>query len=375
MKTKAAVVYERTRDINTNPFVIEELELDPPKEREVLVHLKASGVCHSDWHNVTGDQMSNLPMVYGHEGSGVVEAVGPEVHHVKPGDHVVMSYLPSCGKCKWCTLGFTNLCDSAENNLKGPQLLDGTYRMHNGRGQDIGQFLFISTFSEYTVVPADSVVKIHEGYPMERACLVACGVTTGIGCATHRAKVEPGSSCLVIGCGGIGMNIIQGCKLSGANMIIAADIVDFKLEMAKEFGATHVINNGRDDMISYAKELTYGYGVDYAFEAVATPETVAQAVQATRKGGTTVVVGLVPEDWVGINIPLQEFVTWQKNLLGALYGGSNPRVDILNNLDMFRTGRINLDKLVTHEYKLEEINQAYKDMLEGRNVRGVIRYW
>lgn len=374
MKTKAAVVYERTRDIKTKPFKIEQVELDPPKAREVMVHLKASGVCHSDWHNVTGDQISNLPMIYGHEGAGVVEDVGPEVYHVKKGDHVVMSYLPSCGKCRWCTLGMTNLCDLGENSLKGPQL-DGTFRFHNSKGQGLGQFVFIGSFSEYVVVPADSVVKIHEGYPLERACLVACGVTTGIGCATHRAKVEPGSSCLVLGCGGIGMNIVQGCKLAGANVIIAADIAEFKLQMAPEFGATHTINNGKQDLLKYVKEVTYGIGVDYAFEAIATPETIALAVSCTRKGGTTVVIGLTSEQVVGLPIPPQEFVLWQRTLMGALYGGSNPRVDMLNNLDMFRTGRINIDKLVTREYPLEDVNQAYQDMLEGRNLRGVIRYW
>ncbi len=369
MKTKAAVLYERMQ-----PFVLEEVELDPPKANEVFVHLKASGVCHSDYHGVTGDQYAPLPMIYGHEGAGIVEDVGPGVTHVKKGDHVVMSYIPSCGKCHWCTLGMTNLCDLGEYTLKGP-LLDGTFRFHNKKGEGLGQFCLLGTYSEYIVVPSDSVVKIHEGYPLERACLVACGVTTGIGCATHIAKVEPGSSVLVIGCGGIGSNIIQGAKLAGANTIIAADIVDFKLEMACEFGATHTVNNGKTDLLSFVKDVTYGIGVNYAFEAIAKPETIALAVSCTSKNGTTTVVGLTNEKLVGLPIPPQEFVLWQRTLKGALYGGSNPRVDILQNLDLFRTGRINLDKLVTREYPLEDINQAFKDMLEGRNVRGVIRYW
>jgi S-(hydroxymethyl)glutathione dehydrogenase/alcohol dehydrogenase len=369
MKTQAAVLYEVNQ-----PYVIEELEIDPPKSHEVLVHLKASGVCHSDYHPISGDQYVPLPMIGGHEGAGVVEEVGPGVTHVKPGDHVVMSYIPSCGTCRWCTLGMTNLCDLGEFTLKGPQL-DGTYRFHNDRGQDIGQFCMIGTFSEYIIAPSSSVVKIHEGYPLERACLVACGVSTGIGCAIHRAKVQPGSSVLVIGCGGIGSNIIQGARLAGANTIIAADINDFKLEMACEFGATHTVNNGKTDLLEYVKEVTYGVGVDYAFEAIATPETIGLAVSCTSKGGTTVVVGLTPESAESLPIPPYEFVLWQRTLMGAIYGGSRPRVDILQNLDLFRTGRINLDKLVTREYGLGDINQAMTDLLEGRNIRGVIRYW
>ncbi|XVQ06868.1 Zn-dependent alcohol dehydrogenase [Spirillospora sp. CA-255316] len=368
MRTRAAVTYGLNK-----PFAVKEVELDDPKDTEVLVHLVASGVCHSDWHHVTGDQLAGLPMVFGHEGAGVVEQVGAAVTHVKPGDHVVMSYLPSCGTCRWCTGGQTNLCDLGAHTVAGTQL-DGTYRFHDDDGTGLGQFCLISTFSEWTVVPGQSVVKVEPHYRLERACLVACGVTTGVGTAVNRGGVRPGEDVMVFGVGGIGMNIVQGARLAGAKRIIACDVADWKLEKAKEFGATHTVNPAAEDPVAFANNLTWGVGVDRAFEAIATPETIAQAVRALRKGGTAAVVGLTRHDQPDVPINPSEFVLWQKTLTGSLNGGCNPRNDIPSMLAMWDAGQLDLDGLVTTEYRLEQINDAYADLLAGKNIRGVIRY-
>jgi alcohol dehydrogenase (nicotinoprotein) len=368
MKTRAAVVYGLNQ-----PFVVKDLELEAPKAREVLVHLAASGVCHSDWHHVVGDQIAQLPMVFGHEGAGIVEAIGPEVQHVKPGDHVVMSYIPSCGKCYWCTAGKTNLCDLGASLQTGIQL-DGTTRFKDENGTVIHQFNLVSTFSEYTVVPADSVVKVYDWYRLDRACLVACGVTAGVGTAIYRGGVKPGSTVMVWGCGGIGMNIIQGARLAGARMIIACDTNDWKLEMAPKFGATHTVNPDKEDAVKFGIDLTWGVGIDYAFEAVATPKTIADAIKVTSKGGVATVIGLTKWDQPDVPFNPSEFVLWHKTLHGSLYGGANPRNDIVTMLRLWETGQIDIEGLVTKEYQLEEINEAYADLLAGKNIRGLIRY-
>jgi S-(hydroxymethyl)glutathione dehydrogenase/alcohol dehydrogenase len=368
MRTQAAVIY----GLHTK-FEVKEVELDEPGPNEVLVHLAASGICHSDMHNVTGDQIAALPMIFGHEGAGVVETVGANVTHVQPGDHVVMSYLPSCGTCRWCTNGQTNLCDLGAYTVLGPQI-DGTYRFRDDDGTELGQFCLVSTFSEWTVVPGQSVVKVDPHYRLERACLVACGVTTGVGTAIYRGGVKPGDDVMVFGVGGIGMNIVQGAKLAGAKRIIACDINDWKLEQAKIFGATHTVNPTTTDPVEFANELTWGVGVDRSFEAVATPETIGQAVKVVRKGGQATVVGLTRHDQPDIPINPSEFVLWQKTLTGSLNGGCNPRNDIPAMLRLWDTGQLNLDDLVTNEYRLEQINDAYDDLLSGKNLRGVIRY-
>lgn len=368
MRTRAAVIY----GLNTR-FDVKEVELADPAAGEVLVHLVASGVCHSDMHHITGDQIAQLPMIFGHEGAGVVEKVGSAVTHVKPGDHVVMSYIPACGTCRWCTDGQTNLCDLGAHIVQGPQL-DGTHRFHDDDGTPLGQFCLVSTYSEWTVVPGHSVVKVEPHYPLERACLVACGVTTGVGTAIYRGSVRPGDDVMVFGVGGIGMNIVQGAKVAGAKRIIACDVNDWKLEQAKKFGATHTVNPNVMDPVEFANELTWGTGVDRSFEAVATPETIGAAVRAVRKGGVATVVGLTRHDQAEIPINPSDFVLWQKTLTGSLNGGCNPRNDIPAMLRLWDTGQINLDGLVTKEYRLEEINEAYDDLLSGKNIRGVIRY-
>jgi alcohol dehydrogenase (nicotinoprotein) len=368
MKTRAAVLYRPGEAIR-----VEEVELDPPKDHEVQVKMVAAGVCHSDYHIVVGDLPAYLPIALGHEGAGIVEEVGPGVTNCKPGDHVVLSFIPSCGTCYYCTRGHTNLCNMGAAILMGPQL-DGTFRMHNAQGEGVGQMCVISTFSERSVVPDMSVIKVADYYPLNKAVLVGCGVPTGVGAVIHRAKVQAGSTVMVIGCGGIGMNAIQGAALAGARMVIAVDVVDFKLEKAKEFGATHTINAKNQDVVQISKDLTWGMGVDYAFEAIATPATIGQAYACTGKNGTVVVIGLTPATAESIPVPPLDLVLFQKTIMGTLYGDSQPRNDIPNLLAMYHAGKIKLDELITRTYTLDQINEAYADMVAGKNIRGVIEF-
>ncbi|HEV2583239.1 MAG TPA: Zn-dependent alcohol dehydrogenase [Ktedonobacteraceae bacterium] len=368
MKTRTAVLYAPGE-----PIRVEEIELDPPKEHEVQVRMVAAGICHSDYHIISGELPSYLPFALGHEGAGIVEEVGSLVTSVKPGDHVVLTFIPSCGTCRYCTSGHANLCNLGASILAGPQL-DGTFRMHAADGTGVGQMCVISTFSERSVVPEASVVKIEDYYPLNRAVLVGCGVATGVGAVIHRAKIEPGSTVMVIGCGGIGMNAVQGAVIAGARMIIAVDKVDFKLEKAKEFGATHTINSTREDPVQISKDLTWGEGVDYAFEAIATPATIGQAYACLGKNSTLVVIGLTPYTAESIPIPPLDLVLWQKSIMGTIYGDSQPRNDIPNLLKMFHAGKLKLNELVTRTYTLDQVNEAYADMLAGKNIRGVIEF-
>ncbi len=367
MKTRAGVIYAPGE-----PIRVEEIELDPPKDNEVQVRIVAAGICHSDYHIIAGELPAYLPMALGHEGAGIVEEVGSRVTSIKPGDHVVLSFIPGCGKCRYCTAGHPGLCNQGAGTLAGPQL-DGTFRMHRD-GTDIGQMCLVSTFADRTVVPETSVVLIPDYYPLNRAVLVSCGVPTGVGAVIHRARVEAGSTVMVIGCGGIGTNIVQGAALAGARMIIAVDIHDFKLEKAKEFGATHTVNATREDPVQMAFELTWGEGVDYAFEAIATPETIGQAYNATGKNGTVVVVGLAPITADSLPISPLNLALYQKTLMGTLFGDSQPRNDIPNLLKMYGAGKLKLDELVTRTYTLDQVNDAYADMLSGKNIRGVIEF-
>jgi len=368
MKTRAAVLYRPGESMR-----IEEIELDPPKDHEVQVKMVAAGICHSDYHIVAGDLPAYLPMALGHEGAGIIEEVGPGVTNCKPGDHVVLSFIPSCGHCYYCTRGHTNLCNLGAATLMGPQL-DGTFRMHNAQGEGVGQFCLISSFSERSVVSDMSVVKVADYYPLNKAVLVGCGVPTGVGAVIHRARVEPGSTVMVIGCGGIGMNVVQGAALAGARMIIAVDVVDFKLEKAKEFGATHTINAKHQDVVQIVRDLTWGVGADYAFEAIGTPDTIGQATACIGKNGTVVVIGMSSFTARSIPVSPLDLVSFQKTLMGTLYGDSQPRNDIPNLLAMYHAGKIKLDELITRTYTLDQVNEAYADMLAGKNIRGVIEF-
>jgi NDMA-dependent alcohol dehydrogenase len=369
MKTRAAVIYAPKQ-----PLKIEELEMDEPRAGEVRVKMVAVGLCHSDYHVIAGDRpVGMMPMALGHEGAGIVESVGAGVTRIAPGDHVVLMFIPSCGKCKWCLAGHSHACAEAAGLAKGPQR-DGTYRLRNKDGQNVGQFCMLGAFSERVIAHQDSVCVIDKDYPLDAACLVGCGVAGGFGAAVHRAQVTPGSSVLVIGAGGVGMNVIQGARASGALTIIAADRVEQKLVWAKQFGATHVVNTEKEDVVAKVMEITNGAGVDFAFEAISHPTTIAHAFAATAKLGTVVVIGITPSAFDNIPISPLNLVLQQKTLMGTLYGASNPRVEIPRLLTMYRHGQLKLDELVTRTYSLDEINQGYADMLAGKNIRGVIKF-
>lgn len=364
MKTRAAVVYEHNQ-----PVVVEELELDAPKSNEVLIRTAASGVCHSDLSVVTGTIYYDAAVALGHEGAGVIERVGDSVTDFHPGDHVVLSFVSYCGSCRMCQMDRVCLCTSY-NIPRGFQL-DGTYRLHNSSGGGILQMARIATMSEYMVVPEQNLVKIEEHYSLEKAALVGCGVTTGVGAVLNTAKVEPGSSVAVIGTGGVGLNAIQGAVIAEAEQIIAVDIAEKKLNFAKRFGATDVVNAAAEAPVEAVRELTDGLGVDYAFEVIGNPKTIVQAYDMVRAAGTAVIVGMAHHE-AEFSIPAQRFVSSEKRLIGSFYGSCRPRVDMPELLRLYEEGTLKLDELITRQYRLEQINEAFADMEAGENARGVI---
>ncbi len=358
---RAAVLYQRR-----TPMVIEEVDLPEPEPGEVQVRIVASGVCHSDYHHWERDTWSQLPLVLGHEAAGVVEAVGPGVTSVRPGDHVILAFGNKCGECFFCRRGQPYLCTPAPGArvaMRGPRLRRGDTLIH--------QFTGIGSFAERTVVPVTNVVPIPPDVPLDCAALIACGVTTGVGAVINAARVEPGSSVLVIGCGGVGLNVIQGAALVGAARIIAADLRDHKLELARQFGATHLINASREDVVSRARDLTDGYGVDYAFEVIGHPATILQAYEATRKGGVAVVVGVAPEE-AEVSLNAVGLMRTARTLMGTAYGNARPAVDFPRLLDLFRAGRLKLRELISHRFTLDQVNEAFRALQAGEVARGVI---
>jgi S-(hydroxymethyl)glutathione dehydrogenase/alcohol dehydrogenase len=368
MKTKAAVLW----GLNEK-WQVEDVELDPPKDSEVLVRLTASGLCHSDEHLVTGDIPMPFPVVGGHEGAGVVVEAGAMVTHVAEGDSVVLSFLPSCGRCSYCSRGMQNLCDLGAFLINGPQL-DGTYRFH-GRGQGLGQMCLLGTFSEYTVVPAASVVKVDDGTALDKAALVGCGVTTGYGSAVRTAEVRAGETVIVQGIGGIGINAVQGARIAGARNIVAIDPVEFKREKAREFGATHTASTvGEAALI--VNELTRGQMADSFIitTGIAEAAYIGPALDTVAKRGKVVVTAVAHPAGMEMSGNLFLLTMMEKQIRGSLYGSSNAQHDIPRLLDLYNKGQLKLDELITREYALEEVNQGYEDMRNGVNIRGLIRY-
>ncbi|ABG06060.1 Alcohol dehydrogenase, zinc-binding protein [Rubrobacter xylanophilus DSM 9941] len=371
MKSRAALLYGEGQE-----FRVEEIEVDDPKQNEVLVHLAATGLCHSDYHMVTGEYGPlHFPMIGGHEGAGVVEKVGPGVTRVSPGDHVLLTFIPACGHCRFCSMGLSFLCDRGAAILQGPQL-DGTFRMHTADGQDAGQFCCISTFSEYTVVPEASIVPIDRDLDLTKVCIVGCCVPTGFGSAVNKADVQPGETVVVFGIGGVGINAVQGAAVKGASKVVAVDPVDFKLETAEELGATHTINPNERDPVQTVVDLTNGVGADKAIITIdnVLPEHVGQAFKAIRKGGRVVVTGVARYDHQHIDVPPYELTLFAKEVVGTMYGDSPVNADLARYLELYRTGKLKVDELITRTYSHDEINQGYRDMLDGKNIRGVIVY-
>jgi NDMA-dependent alcohol dehydrogenase len=369
MQTNAAVLWSQP-----GKWEVTEVDLDEPKSHEVLIRMVAAGLCHSDDHLATGDlPVPHLPMCGGHEGAGIVERVGSAVESVQPGDHVVLSFIPCCGRCRWCASGMQNLCDAGALIMAGPQL-DGTFRMHKD-GQDVGQLALVSTFSQFTVVPEASCVKIPEEIPLPEACLVSCGVPTGWGTAVAAAGVAPGDVTIVMGVGGVGINSVQGARHAGAARIIAVDPVPFKRETALQLGATDAFES-IDDARQLALSLTNGQGADNAIVTVGVikGDHVAQAFAAVRKGGTVAVTGVGKATEIGLPVSLLELTFLQKRIQGVLYGSLSPSKDILRLLSMYQVGQLKLTELITRTYRLDEINEGYADMHAGRNIRGVITF-
>jgi S-(hydroxymethyl)glutathione dehydrogenase/alcohol dehydrogenase len=365
LKTKAAVLREYKKGL-----AVEELELDPPKAGEVLIQYKAAGLCHTDLNLLNGSlRMPPLPCIPGHEGAGVVQEVGPGVTKVKPGDHVLLMWVPICGQCYYCLRGQPFLCAEKDKTRSGT-MLDGTCRLRKGN-QNIHSMLGVGCFSEYNVVSERSVLPIDPGIPFDMAAVAGCGVITGVGAVINRAKVRPGSTVVVMGAGGVGLNVIQGAVLANARMILAVDILDNKLELAKVFGATHLLNAAKEDPLKRVMEITHGIGADYAFEVIGKAETTLTAYNLIRRGGTLVVVGLSDLE-TKLTLPLYEIPLMEKSILGSNYGSGDARADLITLLESYKSGRIHFEQLVTNRYPLEEINTGFEDLEAGRNVRGMI---
>ena len=369
MKTKAAVLWE----VNT-PWSVEEIDLDPPGPGEVLVKLAASGMCHSDEHLVTGDLPFGLPIIGGHEGAGVVQEVGEGVSWLSPGDHVVFGFIPSCGRCASCSTGHQNLCDLGALMGLGRQITDGTSR-HHARGQDLGLMCILGTFAHHTVVNEASCIKIDKDVPLDRACLLGCGVVTGWGSSVYAAEVKPGDTVAVVGVGGIGANAIQGAKLAGAKRIIAIDPVEFKREKAMEFGATHTFSS-MEEALPGIQELTWGTMANKVIMTmgVGSGEVIGSALALAAKRGRVVVTNIHPALEYSASMSLLDLTLMEKQLVGSLFGSGNPRADIPKLIGLYREGQLDLDGLVTNEYPLEGVNEGYDAMRAGTNIRGVLKY-
>jgi NDMA-dependent alcohol dehydrogenase len=364
MKIQAAVFYEP----NT-PFKIETLELEPPRAGEVLVKMAAAGVCHSDWHLVTGATRYVTPAVPGHEGAGLVEAVGEGVTGLKPGDHVILNWAPTCGSCFYCLNYQPNLCSTYVGPKWTGTMLDGTTRL-SLNGQKVYHYNVTACFADYTIVPQQYCVPLSREVPLTIGALIGCAVTTGVGAALNKAQVRPGSSVAVFGAGGIGLSIIMGAKLAGARRIIAIDRSEAKADIARSFGATDFLIAGPETHET-VRQLTAGRGADYVFEAIGLPAVQEQCFEAVRPGGLLVLVGIAPTG-SKTNLPGAIIARQEKTVTGAYYGAANPVRDFPGYAELYLQGKLDLDRLVSKTYSLEQINLAYSDMLTGKIARGVI---
>lgn len=370
MKTKGALIWEFNQ-----PWSVEEIEIGDPRKDEVKIQMEAAGMCRSDHHLVTGDiPMAGFPVLGGHEGAGIVTEVGPGVDDFAPGDHVVLAFIPSCGKCPSCQAGMRNLCDLGAGLLAGESVTDSSFRIQ-ARGQNVYPMTLLGTFSPYMVVHRSSVVKIDPSVPFEVACLVGCGVTTGYGSAVRTADVRPGDDVAIVGLGGVGMAALQGAVSAGARYVFAVEPVEWKRDQALKFGATHVYPDINAALMGIA-EVTYGLMAQKVIITVGKLDgaDVDSYLTITAKGGTCVLtaIGSLVDTQVTLNLAMLTLL--QKNIQGTIFGGGNPHYDIPKLLSMYKAGKLNLDDMVTTAYKLEQINDGYQDMLNGKNIRGVIRY-
>lgn len=364
--TRAAVMWEANQW-----WEITDLELDDPKSNEVLIRFEASGLCHSDDHIRTGDAHNRFPIVGGHEGSGVIEAVGPNVTRVKVGDRVVCSYIPVCGTCRYCSTGHQNMCDAGLNASTG-MMQDGTFRFHKD-GQDLGGLCVLGTFSERAVVSEWACIALPDDIPFEIGALVGCGVPTGWGSAVHAGDVRAGHTVVIYGAGGVGSNAVQGARYAGAKNVVVVDPVEFKRDMAKVFGATHTFADAQQ-AFDFVRETTWGQLADRAIitMGVLSQDVVDQAVNIVGKTGQVLITAVGKANEIAVQQHAGLLIGYQRTIKGALFGGCNPLYDVPMLLGLYRAGDLKLDELITRRYQLEEVNQGYRDMLDGKNIRGVI---
>ncbi len=362
MPTARAAVLNAIRE----PLTVDALDVRDPRDGEVLVRMGASGVCHSDLHAITGDLPMPIPCVLGHEGAGTVEVIGAGVEHVRVGDHVVLSWVPFCGACWYCRAGQNYLCQ--DGHVKA--MMAEVFRRD---GTTVSQLAGVGSMSEYTVMPESACIPIDADLPFDRACLIGCGVMTGVGAVINTAQVRPGQSVAVFGAGGVGLNVVQGAVLAGAEPIIAVDLNERKLVLARQFGATHTVNAGSTDPVSAIQELTGGIGVDYAFEVIGVPEVMTQAFMAVRRGGKAVIVGVPPSTAMvsvpGLLLPLHE-----KSLIGSLYGSASMSRDVPRLIALYRAGKLKLDELITRRYRIGQVSEAFAALEKGEVARGVIEF-
>jgi S-(hydroxymethyl)glutathione dehydrogenase / alcohol dehydrogenase len=369
MEVKAAVAYTASQ-----PLTIETVQLAPPQAGEVLIEIKASGVCHTDAFTLSGDDPEGLfPTILGHEGAGIVVEVGADVKSVKPGDHVIPLYTPECRQCDYCLSFKTNLCQAIRATQGLGLMPDGTSRFSIGDDM-IHHYMGTSTFANYTVLPEIAIAKIREDAPFDKVCYIGCGVTTGIGAVIYTAKVEPGANVIVFGLGGIGLNVIQGARMVGANMIVGVDINPKKRELAEKFGMTHFVNPQEvaGDLVPYLVDLTKG-GADYSFECIGNVNTMRQALECCHKGwGVSVIIGVAGAGQEIRTRPFQ-LVTgrvWK----GSAFGGARGRTDVPKIVDWYMDGKINIDDLITHVMPIEKINDAFDLMHRGESIRSVVTF-
>jgi S-(hydroxymethyl)glutathione dehydrogenase/alcohol dehydrogenase len=382
MRSRAAVIHGIGQD-----WTIEEVDVGDPKAGEVVVGWRFAGMCHSDEHLVTGDMVppeemwplmgieSFFPVIGGHEGSGVIEAVGPGVTSVAVGDHVSASFIPGCGRCRYCSTGRQNLCDLGAGAFLPGMVTDGTHRHHLADGSSVNLFAKLGTFSEYSCVAESQVIKVEPDLPLDAVALVSCGVATGWGSATKRADVSAGDTVVVVGIGGIGINAVQGAAMAGARHVVAVDPVEFKREKAMELGATHTFAS-MEEALPAVMELTWGQMAD---KVIMTPgvmhgEMMALGTQLAGKGGTIVVTAVAPITQTESSVNLFELAMYNKEIKGTIFGSLNPRADIPKLLGLYRDGQLKLDELITNRYTLDDVNVGYQAMRDGENIRGVIAH-
>jgi NDMA-dependent alcohol dehydrogenase len=382
MKSRAAILH----DVG-GPWSVEEFELDSPRAGEVLVEMAAAGMCHSDDHILKGDMSApnevlrslGLPtmfqMIGGHEGSGVVREVGDGVTEFTPGDHVVMSFVAVCGQCRWCASGMEYICDMGAGVLTPGMPTDGTYRHHTAEGKPLGHLAKVGAFSKHTVVSTNSLVKIEPHLPLAPSALLSCAIPTGFGSVANRSNMRPGDTVVVVGVGGIGTGAIQGARIGGAAYIVAVDPVEFKQKSALQFGATHTAATATE-ALDLVRDLTYGAMADAVIvsPSLITAEDVRDAVKLTRKGGTCVLTGMTSQLTSSVKIDLQEFILMNKSLAGTVFGSCNPKSDIFRLARLYQTGQLLLDEMITRRYPLDDINDAYDDLRNGKIVRGIIDF-